>query len=187
MRPNAADDDALLVAAAAGDKDAFAAFYERWLPVVVGFHLRRTGSRELAFDLTAETFAAVVSACGEFRPDRGPAPVWLFSIARNKLRDSIRRSRVEASARRKLGLEPVIIEDADLVRVEELASLGNEDLLGELLAELPEQQRSAIFARVLQERDYEEIATELGCSKAVVRQRVHRGLSRLRERLQETS
>lgn len=182
-----ADDDALLIAAASGDEEAFGVFYQRWLPMIVGFHLRRTGSRELAFDLTAETFAAVVSSCGDFRPELGSAPVWLFSIARNKLRDSIRRSRVEASARRQLGLEPVIVEDDDLIRVEELASLGDEALLQELLSELPEHQRSAICARVLEERGYEEIASDLGCSEAVVRQRVHRGLSRLRERLQEAS
>lgn len=182
-----ADDDALLMAAAAGDEDAFAIFYERWLPVVVGFHLRRTGSRELAFDLTAETFAAVVAGCDRFRPELGSAPVWMFTIARNKLRDSIRHARVEASARRRLGLEPVIVEDADLARVEELASLGGLSHLEELMAQLPERQRQAICAHILQERDYEEIASEIGCSEAVVRQRVHRGLNRLRERLQETT
>ena len=51
------------------------------------------------------------------------------------------------------------------------------------LTELPEEQRHAIHARVLQERDYAEIAGELHCSEAVVRQRVSRGLRTLRARL----
>jgi DNA-directed RNA polymerase specialized sigma24 family protein len=82
------------------------------LPVVTGFHLRRTRSPELAFDLTAETFAAVIVSCGRFRPKRGPAAAWLFAIAEHKLADSRRRARVESSARRRLRLEPVALEDA---------------------------------------------------------------------------
>ena len=182
------DDGALLLAAARGEEAAFETFYRRWLPAVMGFHLRRVGGvRETAFDLTAETFAAVVVACGAFDPDRGSAPAWLFAIADHKLRDSLRRGRVEASARRTLGHQPVVLEDEDLMRVEELASVGTGPALQQLLAELPQTQRAAVRARVLDERSYAAIAGELRCSEAVVRQRVHRGLRRLRERLQETA
>jgi RNA polymerase sigma-70 factor (ECF subfamily) len=86
-----------------------------------------------------------------------------------------------------LGLEPAILEDRDLERVEDLASLGDTRRLERLLARLPLPQRDAVRARVLEERSYAEIAGEMKCSEAVVRQRVHRGLSRLRERLKETS
>jgi RNA polymerase sigma factor (sigma-70 family) len=181
------DDACLLLAAADGDDRAFAAFYRRWLPLVTAYHLRRTRSRELAFDLTAETFAAVVADLQRFDPERGSAPGWLFEIAEHKLLDSVRRARVESSARARLGHEPVLLEDRDLERVEELASLGHVGRLDRLLAGLPARQRDAIRARVLDERSYGEIASEIGCSEAVVRQRVHRGLSRLRERLKETS
>jgi RNA polymerase sigma factor (sigma-70 family) len=186
MADNAADDARLLIAAARGEQTAFEAFYHRWLPQITGFHLRRVRIREVAFDLTAETFAAAVAGCGEFDPERGSAAAWLFAIADHKLRDSMRRSRVESSARARLGLERVVIEDADLARVDELASLGNRAQLLELLRELPTEQREAISARVLGERPYPVIAAELCCSEAVVRQRVHRGLRRLRQRLEET-
>ena len=51
------------------------------------------------------------------------------------------------------------------------------------LGGLPEEQRTAVQARVVHERDYAEIAAELECSEAVVRQRVSRGLRTLRTRL----
>jgi len=181
------EDGVLLAAAAAGDQAAFEAFYRRWLPAVTRFHLRRVDSRELAFDLTAETFAAVVVSCAEFDPQRGSAAGWLFAIAEHKLRDSLRRGRVEAGSRHVLGHSPIELEDEDLARVEELASLGGPERLLQLLAELPDQQREAIRARVLDERSYAAIAVELHCSQAVVRQRVHRGLRRLRQRFQEPS
>jgi RNA polymerase sigma factor (sigma-70 family) len=52
-----------------------------------------------------------------------------------------------------------------------------------LLAELPPDEQVAVRARVIEERDYSEIASELGCSELVVRKRVSRGLSRLRAAL----
>jgi RNA polymerase sigma-70 factor (ECF subfamily) len=56
------DDEALLAATAAGDADAFAAFYRRHLALVVGFGLGATGDREAAADLAGEVFAAALGA-----------------------------------------------------------------------------------------------------------------------------
>jgi RNA polymerase sigma-70 factor (ECF subfamily) len=180
-------DEALLRSAAVGDDRAFAVFYRRHLPGVTGFHLRRTRRPELAFDLTAETFAAVVVGLSDFDPARGPATAWLYGIAANKLRESLRRGRVQDRARRELGLEPVQLEDAGFARVEAQASAADERALRDALAVLPEEQRAAVLARVVDERPYEEIARELQCSASVVRQRVHRGLRRLRTELGDRS
>ena len=181
------DDAALLVATARGEQMAFAIFYRRWLPIITRFHLRRVGQREVAFDLTAETFAAVVAGVEDFDPARGPAAPWLFAIAEHKLADSRRRSRVEMSARRRLGFERITLDDDDLARVDELDSLGGEAQLEALLGELPELQRAAIRARVLDEKPYGAVAAELRCSEAVARQSVHRGLRHLRARLKESA
>ena len=95
MRRSEGDDVGLWLAAASGDDRAFGEFYRRWLPLVTGYHLRRSRSRELAFDLTAETFAAVVADLQRFDPDRGSPAGWLFEIAEHKLLDSVRGARVD--------------------------------------------------------------------------------------------
>jgi RNA polymerase sigma-70 factor (ECF subfamily) len=51
--------------------------------------------------------------------------------------------------------------------------------------ELPDDQQAAVKARVIDERDYPEIAKDLRCSEAVVRKRVSRGLGTIRARLEE--
>ncbi len=176
-------DGELLAAAAQGDGTAFALFYRRHLPVVVGFLLRETGERELAADLAAEVFAAVFLFARRFRArGDGSAAPWVRAIARNKLRESRRRGRVDDRARRRLAFEPEALDDDDLVRVEQLAS---DSEVVEFVAQLPERQRVAVHSRVIEERGYAEIAAELNCSELVVRQHVSRGLSRLRDQLRE--
>jgi DNA-directed RNA polymerase specialized sigma24 family protein len=70
-------DEELLLAAQNGDGDAFATFYRRHAAAVTGFHRRRVAMPEVAFDLTAETFASLVAALDSFDPARGSARGWL--------------------------------------------------------------------------------------------------------------
>jgi RNA polymerase sigma factor (sigma-70 family) len=177
-------DEELLRRAALGDTDAFAVFYRRHLDPVVAFLRRRVPAPEHAFDLAAETFAVIALRPGDFRGE-GAATAWLYGIARNVLRDSLRRGRIEAGARRRIGVEPTPLHDADLLAVEERAAAGGPALLAALDA-LPDPTRRALLARVVEERDYPEIAAELQCSEHVVRQRVRRGLARMRASLEET-
>jgi RNA polymerase sigma factor (sigma-70 family) len=178
-------DGELLAAVAAGDGAAFAVFYRRHLPSVVGYFVRETGDREASADLAAEVFAAVFLVARRFRArGAGSAVPWVRGIAQNKLRESRRRGRVEDRARRRVGLEPEALDDADLARVDELACAGGGGALG-LVDQLPERQRRAIRARVMEGRGYADIARELECSELVVRQQVSRALKRLRDELTE--
>ncbi len=179
------DSDDRVLAAAARDPRAFAAFYERYERPMLGFFVRRTADPELAADLTAEVFAAALGACARYRPGQAPASAWLFGIAQHKLAKSRRRGVVEDRARRRLGMAPLILDDQDLERIEHLA--GADDSVEGLLEGLPLDQRAAVRARILEERSYEEIAGALRCSPAVVRKRVSRGLARLRDQLGKES
>ena len=67
-----AHDEDLLARFVDGDAEAFVAFYQRHLPAVLGFFLRRTGDPELTADLTAEVFAAALLAAERYRPGERP-------------------------------------------------------------------------------------------------------------------
>ena len=176
------DDDDLLARFAGGDPEAFVAFYQRHLRAVLGFFLRRTGDPELTADLTAEVFAAALLAAERYRRGEQPALAWLYGIAAHKLADSRRRGRVQDAARRRLALEPLAIDDADLARVQEIADPGAAEAA---VLTLPPAQRDAVLARVVEERPYAEIADEMQCSELLVRQRVSRGLRALRAHMEE--
>jgi RNA polymerase sigma factor (sigma-70 family) len=166
------------------DGETFGVFYRRHEARIVAYLRRRLPNADLAADLTAETFASALAAAPRFVPMRadGDAIAWLLTIAHNAMLTSIRRGRVADDTRRRLQMtEPLVLHDAALERVEELASMPED--LGRQLAELPPKQRDAILAHVVEERPYDEIAADLECSELVVRQRVSRGLARLRRTL----
>ena len=177
--------DEQLLAATSRDRVAFGAFYERYERTMLGFFGRATRSPELAADLTAETFAAALRSRGSFDAGRGSARMWLFGIARNVLAGSLRQGQVEDEARRRLGLEPLVVDDDQLAAIAALIERDGDELVRALLASLPDEQAEAIRAHVLEDRSYREIADELRCSEAVVRQRVSRGLGRLRRTVTE--
>ncbi|MHB1468128.1 MAG: RNA polymerase sigma factor [Solirubrobacteraceae bacterium] len=177
-------DGELLAATRAGDAEAFGEFYRRRRALVVAFLGRRAGSAEAAADLLGETFAAALAATLDSGRDLPEEPVaWLLTIARNKLLDSFRRGRVEHEARRRLAIAPLELGDEELERIDAL--IDETDVVGELARLLPPDQREALIARVLDERDYAAIASELECSEAVVRKRVSRALRTLREAIGE--
>jgi RNA polymerase sigma-70 factor (ECF subfamily) len=168
------------------DPAAFEQFFRRRSGAVLAYFMRRTGDPETAADLMAETFAAALLGRRRFRRRPEPALSWLFAIARNKLADHARRGRVADRARRRVGVERVELEDADLARIE--STLDAEAAFPAAwreLERLPSDQRAAVEAYVLEGREYREIAEATGCSEAVVRQRVSRGLRALRTRLEQ--
>ncbi len=168
-------DEALLLS---GDLEDFGRFYDRYVAALLAFFQRRTGDPEAAADLTAETFAAAMVSRRRYKPHGATAAGWLFAIAHHKLTDFRRRGSAETRMRARLGMEPVPVgaEDAEMIRW-----LGD-DVATAMVEELPAEQRDAIRAHVLEDRDYADIARAERLSEATVRKRVSRGLRVLRER-----
>lgn len=168
------DEDLLL----ANTPAAFGEFYDRHARALMGYFVRRTGDPEVAADLTAETFASAIVAQRRFTTGGAPATAWLFVIAMRRLADYRRRGRVEERVRRSLEIErrPLSTEDADMI------SMLADDAVSDLLIDLPIEQRDAVAARVVDDRDYADLAAATQTSEEVVRQRVSRGLATLRRR-----
>jgi RNA polymerase sigma factor (sigma-70 family) len=171
----ASDEDLLL----SGDPEDFGRFYDRYVDMLLGYFARRVHDPEVAADLTAETFAAALVARKRFRRSSTPAVAWLFGIAHHKLADVRRRGAAEDRMQRRLGMErvPVGAEDAEMIEM-----LGR-DAAWQLIDELPPDQREAVRAHVLEDREYRDIAVSAQTSEAAVRQRVSRGLGALRGRI----
>lgn len=154
--------------------------YREHSPLMLRYLMRRTFDAQAAVELMAETFAVAYEkreSCRDPRAGRS----WVFGIADNLLREFFRSGRIERAAVERLGVEVPIVEQDDFVRIEELA--GTKELraaVATALRDLPEEQRTALDLRVVQEREYGDIAAVLGVSEQAARARVSRALKKLR-------
>lgn len=177
MKPDHRSDDELLLAARQ-DPEAFGEFYERHSQEILRFLRRATGDTEQALDLTAEVFAAALAATARYRPGEAPAGAWLVGIARKKLAASRKRSALDQAARRRLGIPALHFSDEALERVDELLALAGETYT-QGMTDLSVEENEAVTARVIDEREYADIASAAGTTEAAIRKRVSRGLAKL--------
>jgi RNA polymerase sigma-70 factor, ECF subfamily len=166
------------------DPEAIVALYDRHVARLVAALAAASGDRELAFDLAQETFARALEHGHRVRvAEDGSAWPWLWTVARNLLRDQRRRELVDRRARKRLGIRTIAYEEQavdDLITrvdVEELRAV-----LGEALDALPAEQRNAVVGRVVLGREYAAL-TEGSADESAIRARVSRGLRALRVRL----
>ncbi len=173
-------DEDLIVATAKGDRDAFAALYERLRPAVYRFAVHMTGSASAAEDVAQETFMAVIRDAARYQPGRASVVAWLLGITRNHARRRADRERatdrlpvdeMAASLWMAAGQHGSVERDQEIAR------------LKEALAALPLSYREAVVLCDLQELSYAEAAVAAGCAVGTVRSRLHRGRALLRDKM----
>lgn len=86
-------DERALVDQARTDPEAFARLYRHYLPRIHAFCARRSGSRDVADDVTAITFERALRGLGSFEWQSGGFSAWLYRIAANELVDHHRAGR----------------------------------------------------------------------------------------------
>lgn len=171
--------------AARRDSAAFTAFYRTHADWVYRWLVAQVGDPAVASDLTAETFAQALVALPRFRgTEPGSGTAWIFGIARNLLRRSYERRRVESKARRRLGMSisayvPESHEEIDARLDAQALAAELEEALGGLSPEL----REALELRVVEGLSYEEIATATNATEVNARMRVSRALRTLAVRM----
>src|SRR5215831_8269544 len=149
------DEERLLIEAAQRDPRRFAELYERNFERVYAFVVRRVHDRTDAEDLTSEVFRHALSNLSKFEWRGVPFAVWLYRIAANTLADRWRKQSRQ-------NFHPV--PDDDFERsiwpdIERRAALF------QLVDSLPEDQRSVIIQRFVEQKSIRDIAQELGRSE----------------------
>jgi RNA polymerase sigma-70 factor, ECF subfamily len=171
--------DAELLRHAREDPEALGELYLRHRDEMYRWFRSRVPESD-ASELTAELFAQVALSLRRFRDEAGgSAAPWLYGIAKNLVRRYHERGRIEIAARRRLGM-PLRTYELDLDAVDRrLVAEGARRGLASALDRLPRGQRDALQLRVVEERPYDEIAVQLGCTETAARLRVMRALGRL--------
>src|SRR5262249_45045779 len=127
-------------------------------------------------------FLQLISKPGSYKTEKGSLAGYLFGIARNLTRGTLRRSRLDL---------PIVEDDVDsngdlASDLDVLAELSNAELLETLrkaVLALPEQYREVVALCDLEEMNYTDAAAILGCSPGTVASRLHRARALLKSKM----
>ena len=182
-------DAALMLRVKQGDATAFTQLVDKYKQPMMNFAYRTLRDLTEAEDLAQNVFVQVYKSARRYEPS-AKFSTWLFTIARNLCLNEIRRrARHPAES---LDQTHAAADDQPLHQVEDRrVVLPSEELLhGELdqkitdaLAELPENQRTALLLCRQEELSYEGIAEVLGCSLSATKSLIHRGRETLKSKL----
>jgi RNA polymerase sigma factor (sigma-70 family) len=167
-------DEALLAGLAAGQADAAAAFVRRFQARVYGLVITIVRDRGTAEEVAQEAFVRAWRHAGTYDPRRGRVATWLLTIARNVAIDATRLRRVEP-------LDPdVVVSRLGAVEPAELP----DERLRQAVAELPEEQRRALFLAAYLGRTAREIGELEGLPLGTVKTRIRTAMLKLHESLE---
>lgn len=184
----AASDQEVVAAATAGEEAAYRELVQRYERPVFSLIYRMVRNRELAEDLSQETFIKVLNALASYRPEYKFSS-WVFKIANNAAIDHLRRRELDT-----LSLEGSPHADtaekieATALQIGEKAesaldAVANKELGGEIeqaIAKLRPEYRTCILLRHVEGRPYEEIAEILNLPLGTVKTYIHRARNELR-------
>lgn len=161
------DDIDLVKRIGACDKRAMHAFYMRHNQAVYAFAVSRSGNAELASDCVHDTMLDVWRSAASFA-GRSSVKTWLFSIARNKLVDALRKHG-------KLSYVEEVPEHEDTAPSPEAAAIAAAESarLHRCIEGLSGPQRAAIRLAFLEDLSYPEVAEVEAVPVGTIKTRIH--------------
>ena len=172
----------LVARACQGDQEAFRLIFERYSRPLISFIYDQVSNRELAEELTQETFVRAYRGLHTLRTET-KLSTWLFGIAKNVARESL-RARVRDD--RHVDLEDKLIlnlSDRGPVPVKQLLNKELNEVIQNSLALLDEDKRLVFTLKVFQQCSYEEIAEITGFSIPKLKTDLHRARTEMRRRV----
>lgn len=170
------NDAALVARTREGDDDAFGKLLRRYQRPVLNFVYRLLGNETEAEDVAQETFVRAYRHLSDYDPRR-KFSTWLFALARNAAIDRLRYRQRHPTEPLDAAPEPSTVSN----------EVGNREIGTEIaaaIAELPEDQRTAIVLAEYHDLSHAAIAEVMDSSEKSVESRLYRAKVTLREKLQ---
>lgn len=172
----------LIARARRGEDEAFRLIFDRYGRPVISFIYDMVGHRDLAEELTQETFVRAYKNLKSLRDDT-KLSTWLFGIAKNVARESLRHKHRETD---KIAIDDdrvIEIRDAKLPPDRELLDKELNRVIKNALGALDEDKRIVFTLKVFGQRSYEEIAEITGSSIPKLKTDLHRARAEMRRRI----
>jgi RNA polymerase sigma-70 factor (ECF subfamily) len=176
-------DEADVMAAAAGDQDAFTRLYSCHVPAVYRYVRTRVATPEDAADLTQQVFLSAYRKLPEYRPGPSGFAAWLFRIARNASIDASRRNRQAIPW--DAVPESLVPHAADAGPEGSAVSAEAAARVRSVIARLDRQKQELLALRFAAGLSSRQIAAVTGKTESAVKKQIWRLVLKLREELED--
>ena len=181
MGPRVLDDskghsweELMLMVSTSQDRSAFKQLFNHFAPRIKSFLMKAGADPTMAEECSQEAMATVWNKAKLFDPARASASTWIFTIARNKRIDAIRKIRRPEPDELTW---PDGMEDA---QEDALELKQQSEILADAIQNLPEKQRQLVEKAFFKELSHSEIALETGLPLGTIKSRIRLALERLR-------
>ena len=156
------------------DKEAFRALFQHFAPRIKAFLMRSGTDAAMAEECAQDVMASLWQKAHLFDPSRASASTWIFTIARNRRIDAIRKQKRPEPEDLPWGPE----HEPD--QADALALQQETEKLGQAIASLPLKQKELIEKAYFGDLTHSEIAEETGLPLGTIKSRIRLALERLR-------
>lgn len=156
------------------DRQAFARLFDHFAPRIKGFLMKSGANEALAEECTQDVMATLWQKSHLFDPARASAATWIFTIARNRKIDALRKQRRPEPEDLPWG------PDQEPDQADVLALQQETTQLGKAINDLPEKQKMLIEKAYFHDLSHSEIAKETGLPLGTIKSRIRLALDRLR-------
>lgn len=166
------------------NKKAFTILFHFFSPKIVRFGIRKLGNEALAKELVQETMSSIWQKAHLFKPDKGAATTWVYTIMRNTAFDMMRKRSFRDEQSYSDDIWPLDsvqdpVHDEDSFFEDHLES---RQLFG-MIEQLPEAQKVAIRGYYYQGLSHEQLAQQLDVSVGTIKSRIRLGLQKLKQHM----
>jgi RNA polymerase sigma-70 factor (ECF subfamily) len=171
------DEEAQQIRAARTEPQAFGQLYDRYAPSIYRYLLSRLGNVEEAQDITSQTFLTAFEVFPRYQ-HRGFFSAWLFSIARSKYVDHLRKARHRPERLEEGGPENLDDPFRRVIETEQASELLN------CIQGLPGDEQELLRLRYVAGLSFAEVAALFKKKEDTVKKSVYRLLARLHSQLE---
>lgn len=175
------EEEKKIVEKAQKDSNQFAPLYEYYYPKIHSYIYRRINNKEVADDLTSQTFEKAIKRINNFRWQGVSVGVWLYKIARNNLNDYFRKTRRTNRNISLSGLESVIIDEQEESLEDTVIRSDEESILYKALQQFKKEDQYLIYYKFFEDMSNKEIAVKTGLSETNVGTKLHRLRTKLKK------
>jgi RNA polymerase sigma-70 factor (ECF subfamily) len=176
-------DEALLIATGnSQDTEAFNRLFQRYSSKIFALGMKITRNEQLSKDLVQETMLNVWRKARLYDLDRGTAQGWIFTTARNRCFDMLRKLKRQPQCVTADDIWPQQGDvDSEPVHEEQGSLVAESAIIASYYDQLPDLQRAVIEQIYILDRTHEEAASVLEIPLGTLKSRLRLGVSKLRQ------